>query len=64
MHLFAIIAGILLVVVVLIDAFETVILARRAQRVATMHDGHLSIATDEQTQPDPATDGRNRPDRQ
>jgi putative ABC transport system ATP-binding protein len=25
-------------------------IARRAQRVATMHDGHLSIATDEQTQ--------------
>lgn len=39
-------------------------IARRAQRVATMHDGHLSIATDEQTQPDPATDGRNRPDLQ
>lgn len=32
MHLFAIIAGIVLLVIVLADAFETVVLARRAQR--------------------------------
>lgn len=38
-------------------------IARRAQRVATMHDGHLSIATDVPTQPDPASGGRNRPGR-
>jgi hypothetical protein len=29
-----------------------------------MHDGHLSIATDERPQPGPATGGRNQPDRQ
>ena len=39
-------------------------IARRAQRVATMHDGHLSIATDERPQPAPASGGRNRPGRQ
>jgi putative ABC transport system ATP-binding protein len=38
-------------------------IARRAQRVATMDDGHLSIATDDQAQPGPASDGRNRPGR-
>jgi putative ABC transport system ATP-binding protein len=39
-------------------------IARRAQRVATMYDGHLSIATDERPQPDPASGGRSRPGRQ
>jgi putative ABC transport system ATP-binding protein len=38
--------------------------ARRAQRVAAMHDGHLSIVMDERPQPGPATGGRNQPDRQ
>jgi putative ABC transport system ATP-binding protein len=39
-------------------------IARRAQRVATMHDGHLSIATDERPRPDPAPGGGDRPGRQ
>jgi putative ABC transport system ATP-binding protein len=39
-------------------------IARRAQRVATMRDGRLSIATDERAQPDPASGDRNRPGRQ
>jgi len=39
-------------------------IAHRAQRVATMHDGHLSIASDERPQRDPASGGRNRPGRQ
>jgi putative ABC transport system ATP-binding protein len=38
-------------------------IARRAQRVAIMHDGHLSIAADGPPQPDPASGGRNRPGR-
>jgi putative ABC transport system ATP-binding protein len=38
-------------------------IARRAQRVATMADGHLSIATDERPQPAPASGDRNRPGR-
>ena len=39
-------------------------IARRAQRVATMHDGHLTIVTDERAQPGPASGDRNRPGRQ
>ena len=39
-------------------------IARRAQRVATMHDGHLSIATDERAKPDPGSGDRNRLGRQ
>jgi putative ABC transport system ATP-binding protein len=39
-------------------------IARRAQRIATMHDGHLSIATDEQAQSDPVTAGRSHTDPQ
>ena len=39
-------------------------IARRAQRVATMRDGRLSIATDERAQPDPASGDRNRPGQQ
>jgi putative ABC transport system ATP-binding protein len=39
-------------------------IARRAQRVATMYDGHLSIATDEPAEPAPDSGGRNRPGRQ
>jgi putative ABC transport system ATP-binding protein len=39
-------------------------IARRAQRIATMHDGHLSIATDEQAQLDPVTAGRSQTDAQ
>jgi putative ABC transport system ATP-binding protein len=36
-------------------------IARRAQRVAIMHNGHLSIATGEQAQPAPDSGGRTRP---
>ena len=39
-------------------------IASRAQRVVTMHNGHLTIATDERAQPDPASGSRNRPGRQ
>jgi putative ABC transport system ATP-binding protein len=38
-------------------------IARRAQRVATMRDGHLSITTDERAQPDPGSAGPTRPGR-
>jgi putative ABC transport system ATP-binding protein len=38
-------------------------LARRAQRIATMHDGHLSIVTEQQDKPDPAPDDHNQPGR-
>jgi putative ABC transport system ATP-binding protein len=39
-------------------------IACRAQRVATMHDGHLSIARDERPRPAPDSGGRSRPGRQ
>ena len=35
-------------------------IARRAQRVATMHDGHLSIATGERPRPGQAAGGRSQ----